>query len=275
MFGFACTESEVYEKNSFMPAPIYFAHKILKVLSDKRRAGQLFDLQPDAKSQVTVKYVDGKPVGCTKVVVSTQHNAKSRNGKKYTPGMVKDMIADAVESRAAERLDAEAAVRLPGQPDRQFRDRRTGRRLRPHRPQDHRRHLWRLRPARRRRLLRQGPDQGRPLGRLCRALSRQERGRRRHRRTLHHPGCLCDRRRRSDVGAGRYPRHRQGRREEARKGSARAVPPHARPTSAAPSSSTGRSTGAPPPMAISAARPTKTAASPGRRPTSPRRSRAR
>ncbi|HEX3340345.1 MAG TPA: methionine adenosyltransferase [Pseudolabrys sp.] len=98
MFGFACTESEVYEKNSFMPAPIYFAHKILKVLSDKRRSGQLYDLQPDAKSQVTVKYVDGKPVGCTKVVVSTQHNAQSRNGKKYTPGLIKEMISDAVES---------------------------------------------------------------------------------------------------------------------------------------------------------------------------------
>jgi S-adenosylmethionine synthetase len=98
MFGFACTESEVYEKNSFMPAPIYFAHKILKVLADKRRSKQLFDLQPDAKSQVTVKYVDGKPVGCTKVVVSTQHNAQSRNGKKYTPSMVKDLIGDAVAS---------------------------------------------------------------------------------------------------------------------------------------------------------------------------------
>ena len=55
MFGFACTESEVYEKGSFMPAPIYFAHKILKVLSEKRRSGALFDLQPDAKSQVTVQ----------------------------------------------------------------------------------------------------------------------------------------------------------------------------------------------------------------------------
>ena len=98
MFGYACTESEVYEKGSFMPAPIYFAHKILKVLSDKRRAKQLFDLQPDAKSQVTVQYVDGKPVGCTKVVVSTQHNAQNRNGKKYTPGMVKDLIGDAVAS---------------------------------------------------------------------------------------------------------------------------------------------------------------------------------
>jgi len=98
MFGFACTESEVYEKNSFMPAPIYFAHKILKVLSDQRRSKKLFDLQPDSKSQVTVKYVDGKPVGCTKVVVSTQHNAQSRNGKKYTPSMVKDLIGDAVAS---------------------------------------------------------------------------------------------------------------------------------------------------------------------------------
>ena len=98
MFGYACTESEVYEKGSYMPAPIYFAHKILKVLSEKRRSGQLFDLQPDAKSQVTVKYVNGKPVGCTKVVVSTQHNAQSRNGKKYTPGLIKEMIGTAVES---------------------------------------------------------------------------------------------------------------------------------------------------------------------------------
>jgi S-adenosylmethionine synthetase len=98
MFGFACTESEVYEKGSFMPAPIYFAHKILKVLSEKRRSGALFDLQPDAKSQVTIRYVDGKPIGCTKVVVSTQHNAQNRNGKKYLPGMIRDMIGDTVAS---------------------------------------------------------------------------------------------------------------------------------------------------------------------------------
>src|SRR5438105_10608061 len=98
MFGYACTESEVYEKDSFMPAPIFFAHKILRTLAEQRRSGKLFDLQPDAKSQVTVQYVDGHAVGCTKVVVSTQHNEKSRNGKKYTPGMVKDLIGTAVES---------------------------------------------------------------------------------------------------------------------------------------------------------------------------------
>jgi S-adenosylmethionine synthetase len=102
MFGFACTESEVYEKGSFMPAPIYFAHKILKLMSERRRSQQLFDLQPDAKSQVTVQYVNGKPVGCTKVVVSTQHNPETRNGKKYTPSMVKDMIADTIASALPE-----------------------------------------------------------------------------------------------------------------------------------------------------------------------------
>ena len=165
-----------------MPAPIYFAHKILKVLSEKRRSRQLFDLQPDAKSQVTVQYVDGKPVGCTKVVVSTQHNAQTRNGKKYTPGMVKELIGDAVASALPKGWMPKKAVRLPGQSDRQLRRRRPGRRLRPDRPQDHRRHLWRLCAARRRRVLRQGPDQGRSLGRLCGALSRQERGRGRPRR---------------------------------------------------------------------------------------------
>jgi S-adenosylmethionine synthetase len=102
MFGFACTESEVYEKGSFMPAPIYFAHKILKVLSEQRRDGRLFDLQPDAKSQVTIQYAKGAAVGCRKVVVSTQHNAETRNGKKYTPAMVKEMIADAVASALPE-----------------------------------------------------------------------------------------------------------------------------------------------------------------------------
>ena len=93
---------------------------------------------------------------------------------------------------------------LARQPDRQVRHRRSRRRLRPHRPQDHRRHLRRRRPARRRRLLRQGPDQGRPLGRLCRALPRQERGRGRPRRPLHHPALLRHRRRQAAVDLRRH-----------------------------------------------------------------------
>ena len=51
MFGYACTESEIYEKGSFMPAPIYFAHKILKVLSDKRRSGQLSTCNPTRRAR--------------------------------------------------------------------------------------------------------------------------------------------------------------------------------------------------------------------------------
>ncbi len=97
MFGFACTDSEAYEKNSFMPAPVFFSHKILKILSEQRRSGKLGDLLPDAKSQVTIQYENGKAVGATKVVVSTQH-VKSNGKKDYTPEMVKEMIGDAVMS---------------------------------------------------------------------------------------------------------------------------------------------------------------------------------
>jgi S-adenosylmethionine synthetase len=97
MFGFACRDSEEYEKGSFMPAPIFFSHKILEVLSKARRSGELGDLQPDAKSQVTVRYVDGKAVGATKVVVSTQHRETTAKGKKYNSAMVREMIAGHVE----------------------------------------------------------------------------------------------------------------------------------------------------------------------------------
>jgi S-adenosylmethionine synthetase len=71
MFGYACSETE-----ALMPAPIYYSHLILRRISELRRAGdaQAAGLQPDAKSQVTLKYVDGKPVGATSVVLSIQHD---------------------------------------------------------------------------------------------------------------------------------------------------------------------------------------------------------
>ncbi|MDJ0930872.1 methionine adenosyltransferase [Breoghania sp.] len=72
MFGYACKETE-----DLMPAPIHFSHKILKVLANTRKSGREPLLGPDAKSQVTVKYVDGKPVGITSVVLSTQHTDPS------------------------------------------------------------------------------------------------------------------------------------------------------------------------------------------------------
>jgi len=70
MFGYACRETDV-----LMPAPIYFAHSILRAMSVARRAGKEPKLGPDAKSQVTLQYENGKPVRATSVVVSTQHSA--------------------------------------------------------------------------------------------------------------------------------------------------------------------------------------------------------
>jgi S-adenosylmethionine synthetase len=68
MFGYACTETP-----DLMPAPIYYAHAILRSLSEARHAGNTPLLGPDSKSQVTLQYVDGKPVRATKIVVSIQH----------------------------------------------------------------------------------------------------------------------------------------------------------------------------------------------------------
>ena len=69
MFGYACRETP-----EFMPAPIFYAHAILRSLSEARHTGKTPLLGPDAKSQVTLQYVDGKPVRAAKVVVSIQHS---------------------------------------------------------------------------------------------------------------------------------------------------------------------------------------------------------
>ena len=68
VFGYACRETP-----ELMPAPIYYAHNILKRLTEARKSGESGVLGPDAKSQVTVRYENGKPVAATQIVVSTQH----------------------------------------------------------------------------------------------------------------------------------------------------------------------------------------------------------
>ncbi len=69
MFGYATNETE-----NFMPAPISYAHKLVKKQADVRRAGTLGWLRPDAKSQLTFLYQDGKPVAVDAIVFSTQHS---------------------------------------------------------------------------------------------------------------------------------------------------------------------------------------------------------
>ncbi|WP_428699195.1 methionine adenosyltransferase [Stappia sp.] len=68
MFGYACRETP-----ELMPAPIYYSHKILRLLAEARKSGKEPLLGPDAKSQVTVRYQNGLPVGLVSVVLSTQH----------------------------------------------------------------------------------------------------------------------------------------------------------------------------------------------------------
>ena len=68
MFGYACNETP-----ELMPAAIHYAHRIVERQSQLRKDGRLPWLRPDAKSQVTLKYVDGKPIGVDTIVLSTQH----------------------------------------------------------------------------------------------------------------------------------------------------------------------------------------------------------
>ena len=74
MFGYACDETP-----ELMPLPIMMAHRLTHRLAEVRRAGELNWLRPDGKSQVAVKYADGRPVGLKSVVVSTQHSDEVQN----------------------------------------------------------------------------------------------------------------------------------------------------------------------------------------------------
>ena len=76
MFGYASNETDVY-----MPAPIYYAHRLMERQAEARKSGQLDWLRPDAKSQVTLRYEDGKPVAIDAVVLSTQHSPDIENAE--------------------------------------------------------------------------------------------------------------------------------------------------------------------------------------------------
>ena len=69
MFGYACNETE-----TLMPAPIFYSHKILRLMAEDRKKGIIQKLEPDSKSQVTMMYENGIPVKVTSVVISTQHS---------------------------------------------------------------------------------------------------------------------------------------------------------------------------------------------------------
>lgn len=74
MFGYASNETD-----ALMPAPIHFAHRLMERQAEVRKSGQLDWLRPDAKSQITLRYEDGKPVAIDAIVLSTQHNPEVSN----------------------------------------------------------------------------------------------------------------------------------------------------------------------------------------------------
>ena len=82
MFGYASKETE-----ALMPAPIYYSHKILEVLAAKRKSGELDQLLPDSKSQVSVVYENGKPVRASSIVLSTQHKSEDQ-----TSAIIREMV---------------------------------------------------------------------------------------------------------------------------------------------------------------------------------------
>ena len=93
MFGYACTVTE-----DLMPAPIYFSHKILRLMAADRKSGNLKGIEPDSKSQVTMFYENGKPTKVKSVVISTQHT-KDLNQEK-----VKEIILPYIKKSIPENF---------------------------------------------------------------------------------------------------------------------------------------------------------------------------
>jgi S-adenosylmethionine synthetase len=91
MFGYACDETP-----ELMPAPIYYAHRLVERQAELRRDGRLPWLRPDAKSQITMRYVNGRPHSVDTVVLSTQHAPEMSDGKsmkkEFTEAVVEQII---------------------------------------------------------------------------------------------------------------------------------------------------------------------------------------
>jgi S-adenosylmethionine synthetase len=102
MFGYACNETDV-----LMPAPITYAHRLTRKLSEVRKDGTLDFLRPDSKSQVTFAYENGMPTKVTNVVVSTQHNPEVEQAKlreSVIETVIKPLIPEALRADKIEYL---------------------------------------------------------------------------------------------------------------------------------------------------------------------------
>ena len=214
MFGYATDETA-----NLMPAPIDYAHRLARRLSEVRKQNKAHFLRPDGKTQVTLEYDGDVPVRVDAIVVSSQHD-ESVKYKTLREAII-ELVVERGDPEEAHRQEHEAAH----QPDGSLRGRRAARRLRPHGAQDHRRHLRRDGSARRRRVLGQGPVEGRPLRLLLRALRREEHRRLGRRAALRAADRVRHRRRPARRSPRRHVRHGQGERRAAREVRPREVRP--------------------------------------------------
>ena len=102
MFGFACDETP-----ELMPATLYYSHKILQRMADDRHSGAAPFLEPDAKSQVTLRYDDGEPAAATAIVVSTQHKRGYAEKGEHADPKLYGELRDYVKGVVADLLPAE------------------------------------------------------------------------------------------------------------------------------------------------------------------------
>jgi len=98
MFGYACNETDV-----LMPAPIHYSHKILRLMAEDRKSGNLKNIEPDNKSQITIEYKDGKPEAVKAVVISTQHSPEVNQSKVRE--LVKPYIERSIPKELLSGLD--------------------------------------------------------------------------------------------------------------------------------------------------------------------------
>ncbi len=108
MFGFACDETSQY-----MPMPIYLAHRLSERLTKVRKDGTLDYLRPDGKTQVSVRYTDGKPVAVEKILISTQH-AEETELEQIRKDLIEHVIKPVFEAESLEWEDAEIYINPTG-----------------------------------------------------------------------------------------------------------------------------------------------------------------
>lgn len=109
VFGYACNET-----SSLMPMPIELAHRLAERLSAVRKAGVLDYLRPDGKTQVTVRYADGKPVAVDKILISTQHADGVDVDALMRPDFVEHIIEPVLSLESIDWKDAEIYINPTG-----------------------------------------------------------------------------------------------------------------------------------------------------------------